>query len=201
MKIETYTGGLAETNGYLIQHDTGWLAIDAPEGMAEFCSGKTITGLVLTHGHWDHIWDGAEIARSHRCPVYGHADDADLFANPNMMSAYGLPEALEEIEPVRFLKEGETLDVAPWAFSILHIPGHCPGSILLYEKSAGVVFGGDVLFAGAVGRWDLPRGNQKLLLDGIKKKLLVLPDNTILYPGHGPDTTLGQEKRTNPFCQ
>lgn len=200
MNIETFTGGLAETNGYLIEGGAGWLAIDAPEGMADFCDGEKITALVLTHGHWDHIWDAAALSRAHGCPVYYHKDDLPLITNPDIMAAFGLPKKLEPVSATRFLGEGGTLPHDPWNFEILHIPGHCPGSICLYEKKAGVVFGGDVLFAGAVGRWDLPHGNQNLLLTGIREKLLPLPGETILYPGHGPNTTIGHEKRTNPFC-
>jgi glyoxylase-like metal-dependent hydrolase (beta-lactamase superfamily II) len=93
------------------------------------------------------------------------------------------------------------LRFAPWNFAVLHVPGHCPGSICLLEKEAGVLFGGDVLFAGAVGRWDLPHGDQGLLLRGIRDKLMPLPDTTVVYPGHGEATTIGRERDTNPFCR
>lgn len=201
MHLETFTGGLAATNGYVVACENGHLAVDAPEGFADFCSGKNILALILTHGHWDHIWDAAELAGAHGCPVYYHADDVPLITNPDIMAGFGLPVKLRPLAATRHLREGEVLDFAPWSFQVLHVPGHCPGSVCLYEKRQGVVFGGDVLFAGGVGRWDLPHGDQRLLLDGIKTKLLPLPPATVVYPGHGPDTTIGEERQSNPFLQ
>jgi glyoxylase-like metal-dependent hydrolase (beta-lactamase superfamily II) len=199
MNIETHTGGLADTNAYLVECAAGFLAIDAPQDFAEFCRGKKILALVLTHGHWDHIWDAAAIAEEHACPVLYHADDLPLITNPDIMGRFGLPVKLKPVAAASHPVEGDILSFAPWSFEILHIPGHCPGSICLYEKNLGIVFGGDVLFAGAVGRWDLPNGDQALLLRGIREKLLTLPDATLIHPGHGPSTTVGQEKRTNPL--
>lgn len=199
MEMECFTGGLAQTNGYLLKGEDGWLAVDAPEGFAGFCRGRKVGALVLTHGHWDHIWDAAALVEEHGCPVYYHADDAPLITRPEVMIAFGLPVRLRPVAATRHLEEGEVFPWEPWRFQILHVPGHCPGSICLYEAEAGVVFGGDVLFAGGVGRWDLPHGDRDLLLRGIREKLLVLPETVRVLPGHGPETSIGEEKATNPF--
>ena len=200
--IKTYTGGLAETNAYFLEGKNGWLVIDAPEETADTITdwGLKAGALVLTHGHWDHIWDAADIAERHKCPVFYHQADKILCTQPGIMRDFGLPIDLKPVQATRYLDQGDTLEFDPWTFKILHIPGHCMGSICLYEEKAGFVFGGDVLFAGAVGRWDLPGGSEKTLLDGIRKKLMTLPDKTIIYPGHGPETAIGMERKTNPFC-
>lgn len=202
-QLSIYTGGLAATNAYFLKLADGWLAVDAPEGAADAAAENhlTVSALVLTHGHWDHIWDAAAVAKQSNCPVYYHQADETLCTNPQIMRAYGLPADLEPVVATRFLAQDDTLTLAPFTFKILHIPGHCPGSICLYEPQQGFIFGGDVLFAGGVGRWDLPGGSEETLLDGIRQKLLPLPDDTVVYPGHGPATTIGHEKKHNPYIQ
>jgi glyoxylase-like metal-dependent hydrolase (beta-lactamase superfamily II) len=202
MKIHTYTGGMVETNAYFVESSDGTLLIDAPEGAAAFAleNGFKVSALVLTHGHFDHMWDAAEVAETFRCPVYYHRDDAALCENPTLMlRIMSLPGKLRPVQATRFLAEGEVFVHGEWKFGVLHVPGHCPGSICLYEREASVVFGGDVLFAGGVGRWDLPGGSKGVLLDGIRKKLMPLPDAVTVYPGHGPGTTIGDERRSNPY--
>ncbi|MDR1191048.1 MAG: MBL fold metallo-hydrolase [Verrucomicrobiales bacterium] len=202
-QIHRFTGGLATTNAYFLKLDAGWLAVDAPEGAADAVgeNGVTVSALVLTHGHWDHIWDAADMVEKFGCPVYYHRDDELLCTKPEVMRSFGLPVELRPVRASRFLGQGDTLTVAPYTFTILHVPGHCPGSICLYEEQRGFLFGGDVLFAGGVGRWDLPGGNGALLISGIKEKLLTLPDDVIVYPGHGEATTIGEERRRNPYVR
>ena len=109
-----------------------------------------------------------------------------------------------EIEPVTggdLIDETPSLELQGIDFHVLHVPGHCPGSLCLLWKAARVLFGGDVLFAGGVGRWDLPGGDRDLLFDGIKTKLFPLGDDVKVLPGHGPATTIGRERMTNPFLQ
>jgi glyoxylase-like metal-dependent hydrolase (beta-lactamase superfamily II) len=196
-----YTGGLAATNAYLIDLEGHLLAIDAPEGFLDFLKKKKLKphSLFLTHGHWDHIWDAADIAEWAECPVYYHPDTAFLCLQPDSMLAFGLPQKLRPVHATHLLEE-TTPPPAVWPKAqLLHVPGHCPGSLCLYLPGNGQLFGGDVLFADGVGRWDLPGGSREILLDGIRKKILPLPPQTIVYPGHGPSTTVGQEKQSNPF--
>jgi hydroxyacylglutathione hydrolase len=201
MEILTYPGGLLETNSYAIKNGAGWLVIDAPEGTIQFLkqSGVKPESLILTHGHWDHMWEAAELAEEFSCPIYYHQADDYLCTNPDIMKVYGLPHPITPIHATKFLSEGEIFEHGTWKFQIFHVPGHSLGSICLYESSTHVLFGGDVLFPGAVGRWDLPNGSKETLINGIKKKILPLPDDTIVYPGHGWATTIGHEKKTNPY--
>jgi hydroxyacylglutathione hydrolase len=201
MNIKMFTGGVVETNAYLVEGKEGCLAIDAPEGFLKYLQKEKIqvNALILTHGHWDHIWDAADIVEWAQCPVYYHRDDKNLITQPELMRNFGLPIELKAVQATKFLEQGEIFEFAPFHFNILHVPGHCPGSICLYEAKEAVLFGGDVLFAGGVGRWDLPGGSQQQLIRGIQEKLMVLPGSTQVHPGHGESTTIGEEKNHNPY--
>lgn len=197
----TYTGGLAATNAYLVDLGGHRLAIDAPEGFLDFLKKKKLKpdSLLLTHGHWDHIWDAADLADWAGCPVYYHPDTAFLCLEPDAMLAFGLPQRLRPVRATQLLDESGPIPAAWSQAKLLLVPGHCPGSLCLYLPNSRQLFGGDVLFADGVGRWDLPGGDRDQLLSGIHKKILTLPENTVVYPGHGPATTVGREKSSNPF--
>ena len=197
----SYCGGLADTNAYLVDLDGHRLAIDAPEGFLDFCRKKKLKpdALLLTHGHWDHIWDAAALADWAGCPVYYHPDTAFLCLQPDSMLAFGLPQRLRPVPATQLLEESGPLPPAWSGAKLLSVPGHCPGSLCLYLPASGHLYGGDVLFADGVGRWDLPGGNRDELISGIRKKILTLPAGTVVYPGHGPATTVGREKTSNPF--
>jgi len=200
-----FTGGTLETNAYLLKCPQGNLLIDAPEGAAEAFRDTPIDLLVLTHGHFDHVWDAAEIVRIHGCPVAMHATTEEMLADRNLLRRFGLDLEVEPVKASKRLVESSAQDLLGSSFDIFEVPGHCPGSLCFYRASGeaerGSLFGGDVLFAGGVGRWDLPRGDRDLLLKGIRTKLFPLPERTIVYPGHGPATSLGKEKQTNPYLQ
>jgi glyoxylase-like metal-dependent hydrolase (beta-lactamase superfamily II) len=194
-----FNGGALATNSYLVSCPEGNLLIDAPEGSASAFHHIPISLLILTHGHFDHVWDAAEIARIHGCPVAMHPTTEELIADRNILRRLGLDLEVEPVEASRLLSEGKGESFLGRSFDLFEVPGHCPGSLCFYDVKEGFLYGGDVLFAGGVGRWDLPGGDKEILLSGIRTKLLSLPDTTIVYPGHGPATTIGQEKQTNPY--
>jgi glyoxylase-like metal-dependent hydrolase (beta-lactamase superfamily II) len=162
-------------------------------------SGTTPVGIWLTHAHIDHVLGVPEVAAATGTPVYLHPADRELYdAVPDQASWFGL-RADPLPPPDRPLAAGERLHVGSLEFTVRHTPGHSPGHVAFVGP--GAVFGGDVLFQGSIGRTDLPGGDFDTLLDSIERELLVLPDSTIVYPGHGPATTVGAERRTNPFLR
>jgi glyoxylase-like metal-dependent hydrolase (beta-lactamase superfamily II) len=206
MIIETFEAGPIATNGYLVADKEGGtaLVIDAPQGAAplfveQACKWNTpIACLVSTHGHWDHILDNAELLRLTRAKFGIHRESAPLLHFPQARY-FGLDLDIEPSEPSFFLEEGKPLDIGGLRFEIFHCPGHCPGSVVLFERKERVAFVGDVLFAGSVGRADLPGGDYEALMSSIREKLLPLGDDVRVFPGHGPVTTIGHERLTNPF--
>jgi len=160
--------------------------------------------ILNTHGHSDHIAGNAAVkAAFPDAPLLIGIGDAVMLSDPvkNLSAGYGVP--LTSPEADRLLVEGDRLDFADIPMLVREIPGHSPGHIvfILDAESPTRVIGGDVLFAGAVGRTDFPGGSMPQLLRGIREKLYTLPDDTIVYPGHGPETTVGEEKQTNPFVR
>jgi len=162
-------------------------------------SGATPVGIWLTHAHIDHVLGVPELAAETGAPVYLHPDDRELYdAVPDQASWFGL--TAEPLPPPdRDLAAGQRLTVGGLEFAVRHAPGHSPGHVVF--AGHGAVFGGDVLFQGSIGRSDLPGGDFDTLIGSIERELLVLPDSTIVYPGHGPATTIGAERRTNPFLR
>ncbi len=157
-----------------------------------------IRNIVLTHGHPDHVAALKEIKEATGAEIMIHADDIP-FLHPQSLSFIFGPSCPTPPPPDRPLKGGESIDIDDLHFQVLHTPGHSPGSICL--SGNGVLFSGDTLFNYGIGRYDLPGGDGAQLMDSIQTKLMGLPDETIVYPGHGPDTTIGIERRSNPFLQ
>ncbi len=161
--------------------------------------GLEVKLIVLTHSHIDHIGALKEVKEATGAEVAIHADDASsLQAGRHLGSVFGL--SIETPPPPdRLLKGGDSLDIDDLHFLALHTPGHSPGGICLLGE--GVVFSGDTLFNFGIGRFDFPGSSGRQLMDSIHTKLMVLPDNTVVYPGHGPETTIGTERNLNPFLQ
>ncbi len=157
--------------------------------------------LVLTHAHIDHVLGNASIHKRYGLAPWMHRLDLPLLeAAPRQGHVYGIPCGPSPA-PAGFLEEGDTVALSGGKLDVLFIPGHAPGHIVLYCKEQGFVIGGDVLFRESIGRTDLPGGDTQTLLDHIREKLFTLPDDTIIHPGHGPETTIGHEKRHNPFLR
>lgn len=208
MKVNRLVLGEYENNCYIVRNsdeagdcliiDTG---LDVLPLLKFLERGKlTPAAVILTHGHIDHI-AGVEMLRK-KYPsilIYIHKLDAEMLtdaaANLSIMTGSSLTAGKADY----LIDEGDTIDKAGIRLRVIHTPGHTPGGICLYSEKDGIIFVGDTLFAGSVGRADFPNGNMQQLIKGIKLKLFTLPEDTIAYPGHGPETTIGREKADNPF--
>ena len=163
--------------------------------------GVSIEKILLTHGHIDHAGGADELRASLGVPIEGpHQADQILLDNLEMQgAAYGMPA--RNVTPERWLAEGDTVTVAGHTFSILHCPGHSPGSVVFVNRPQKFLLVGDVLFRGSIGRTDFPYGDHNALINAIKTKLFPLGDEFAFICGHGPTSTIGQERMTNPFLQ
>lgn len=201
LKFKTFTGGPYETNCFLVEGLGGNILFDAPAGADAHFAGEEIDLLVLTHGHWDHTTDAAAIKRRHGCRVLCHPDTVPMVSDGDFFQRLGFPLRIEPVAPDGLLGEGAGQDLLGLPTDILDVPGHCPGSLCFHFPQHGILVGGDVLFRGGIGRWDLPGGDGELLVCGIRGKILTLPPETAVLSGHGPDTTVGDEARGNPFVR
>jgi len=212
MKIGTFSLGAYETNCYILREnepaedcliiDTGLEAGALLDFLHEYKLNPV--AVVLTHGHIDHINGLVQLRKKFSgVKAYVHKLDAKILTDrqSNLSFLTGLEPADNAIEADFTLEEGNVIEEAGIKSEVLHTPGHTPGGICLYSKKEQIIFVGDTLFADSIGRTDLPGGSMTQLIKGIKEKLLILPDETIVYPGHGPQTTIGRERAHNPYLQ
>lgn len=155
--------------------------------------------IVNTHAHFDHVGANREIKDLTGAKIALHAHDAVLMGEASERGAIWGIKTREQPAPDLLLKDGSTLSAGPLTLKVLHTPGHTPGGVCLLAKGAGIVFTGDTLFAGSIGRTDMEGGSHDVLIKSIKTRLLPLDDSVKVYPGHGPATTMAMEKETNPF--
>ncbi len=158
-----------------------------------------LTDILLTHTHWDHVADCAALARTTGAPVTVHALDAYRLIEPDRHTVWPLPFHIESVIPSVVLSNETEISAAGIRLKVLHTPGHTEGGVCFVDEVSTRVFVGDTLFAGSVGRTDLPGGNMEQLLESIQSKLLTLPGEMTVFPGHGPTTTIETERTSNPF--
>jgi glyoxylase-like metal-dependent hydrolase (beta-lactamase superfamily II) len=215
LNIESQTLGPFETNTFLVTDDVTkhCVVVDAPPGAAEALlplireRGLVCEVLLLTHGHWDHIADARAFADA-GVPICAHPADADCYAHPERYMPFyraALPWLTEtDFQAVKieyWVNGGDTVTFLGREFEVRHVPGHCPGNVLFYCASEKLAFPGDAIFAGSVGRSDLPGGSWVVLLKSIREQIYTLPEDVVLLPGHGEETTVAQEIQTNPYAR
>ncbi len=210
MKITHIILGEYQTNCYCVTADDSakdCLVIDtglSPQPLIDHLQKSELdpVAVVYTHGHLDHTF-GVKALRENwpDIKVAIHKNDADMLtdADKNLSAAMGTPLEFSAADII--LNDGDEVEFAGVKLKVIHTPGHTPGGISLYCENENLLFAGDTLFADSVGRTDFPGGNSTQLINSIRTKLLTLPDETVVYTGHGPATTIGQEKKFNPFIQ
>ncbi|OWY41058.1 hypothetical protein CEK28_01965 [Xenophilus sp. AP218F] len=159
-----------------------------------------VAKLLLTHGHIDHAGGAARLAEALGAPIEGPERTESFWLDqlPSQGQMFGFPRS-EPLTPDRWLNEGDTVSIGRETLNVIHCPGHTPGHVVFHSPAARLLVAGDVLFQGSIGRTDFPMGNHQQLIDAIQQKLFLLPDDTVVIPGHGPLTTIGEEKRSNPY--
>ena len=162
--------------------------------------GLTLTQIWLTHGHIDHAGGTAKLARALGVPIEGPQEEDRFWIEgmPQQSKMFGFPD-VESFEPDRWLHDGDTVTVGEQTLKVIHTPGHTPGHVVFVHEGARLAIVGDVLFAGSIGRTDFPRGDHQTLIRSIREKLFPLGDDITFIPGHGPTSTFGEERDSNPF--
>lgn len=210
LKIQSFTFNPFEENTYVFYDETGKCAIVDPgcyekeeqEMLKNFIKEAQleVTYLLNTHCHIDHVLGNAFVKTTYQVPFLIHkTEEQVLRAVKIYASNYGFP-GYTEVLPDGYLAETDKIQIGNESLDILFVPGHAPGHIAFYHAGSKSLIAGDVLFYNSIGRTDLPGGNYNTLIESIHKKLFTLPNDVTVYPGHGPETTIGFEKKTNPFC-
>jgi len=202
VKVQRLILGALETNCWIVADDAGGPAIvidpaDDAGAVLDALGDTPVAAVVLTHGHFDHLAGATGVVEATGASLLVHEEDAPFITTA--AGTGGLLFGFDHSAPHadRTVIEGDTVEAGELVLEVLHTPGHTPGCICLYAP--GHLFSGDTLFAGSVGRTDFPRGDGRALKDSIATRIAPLPDETAVHPGHGPDTTIGRERRINPF--
>lgn len=210
MNVKSFTFNPFMENTYVI-HANGKGAIIDPgcydpaeqKQLVDFIKEENldVQMILSTHGHIDHVLGNAFVKRNFNVPLWIGEHDVETF---KAVEAYAPNYGFQNYEAAKYdylIKEGDTIEIGHEKLKVLFVPGHAPGHIAFYHKEDGFVLGGDVLFKESVGRTDMPGGDSDTLMNSIKKELYSLPNDTVVYPGHGERTTVGHEKQFNPFCR
>ena len=211
LHVHAFTFNAFQENTYVVYTDEGDAVVIDPGCYEEaerqevdaFIAGKQlhIQQVWLTHCHIDHVLGCYHFRIKHKASVCVPEHEIDVLES---VKAYAAPYGFPDYQPVKadsLIRQTDTLVLGPYTFQVRFAPGHSPGHLVFYQPESKLVLGGDVLFNGSIGRFDLPGGDQAVLYQSIREQLYTLPDDTTVYCGHGPTTTVGQEKQTNPFVQ
>lgn len=210
IKVKTFTFNPFQENTYVVYNETGDAAIIDPgcydkeekKELSDFIASENlkVKYLLNTHCHVDHVLGNRYIKEFYKVELYIHSlDEPVLRSVKNYAPVYGF-HMYEEAEPNHFLQEGDILNLGNSKLEVLFLPGHAPGHVAFYNREQNLCLAGDVLFYRSIGRTDLPGGDHDTLISSIQNKLFALPDKTVIFPGHGPVTNIGDEKKLNPFC-
>lgn len=211
MKIAKFEFSLFGINTYVVYDpeqkkaaviDPGMINEEEEQALSRFIGRESleVTHIINTHLHIDHAIGVAYTKKKYGVPLFGHKEDQFLGDRLRQQAdAFGINEKVEDAAIDIFLEAGDRIRIGNGTLEVLHVPGHSPGSIALYDRQGGFVITGDALFQSSVGRTDLPGGNGAQLIKAIRETLLPLPDATEVWPGHGPATTIGRERAANPF--
>ena len=206
MKIENFVLGPVGTNCYIVSNEETKecflvdMAACPPELVSHIKnSGLTVKAVLLTHGHFDHIMGLDRFLEEFPAPVYACAAEKELLESPQLNSSSGMLGQPYTFHGAQYVKDGDLLDIAGMKIQVIQTPGHTIGGCCYYIADEQTLFSGDTLFRASIGRTDLPTGSMGALVRSVKEKILVLPDETRVYPGHMEGTTVGYEKKYNPF--
>lgn len=207
IKIGRLTLGICQTNCYFLYREGSKECVfvdPADQGATIYArlkeNGFDIKGIILTHGHFDHIWGAQELRAKSGAKIYAWEEEEDLCSDSILNESDWAGRACT-IKPNEYLRDGAELEIAGIKLKLIGTPGHTKGSCCFYIEEAGILISGDTLFAESVGRTDFHTGSMSSLIRSVQDKLFVLPDDTRVYPGHGPQTTIGHEKEYNSFLQ
>ena len=205
MKVEIFVTGIISTNCYVVSNEETKEAVIVdpaayPKKLKSYLQENElqVKAILLTHGHFDHIMGIDGGLEDYQVPVYVHEDEAELIADPilNESNTYTNGYTYDKAE---YIREGQILKLIGYEFQVIHTPGHTSGGVSYYVASENVLFSGDTLFHGSVGRTDFKTSSMSALIHSIREKLFLLPDETVVYPGHMGATTIGTEKKINPY--
>lgn len=206
MKIEKFVLGPVGTNCYIVRNEeTSECFIvdvaDCPPEFLNYIKGErlTVKAVLLTHGHFDHTMGLNGFLETYPAPVYACEAERELLADPQLNSSLSMLGQRYSFTGAQYVKDMDVLDIAGMKVQVIATPGHTSGGCCYYIAAEGVLFSGDTLFHGSIGRTDLPTGSMGQLVRSVEEKLFLLPDDTKVYPGHMEETTIGYEKKYNPF--
>ncbi len=205
MILEYREVGMLMTNCYLLGDETTGegVAIDPGDNgaaLAEFfrSHGLTLKYILFTHGHFDHVMGAGQLKETLGGEILVHPDDTPILEDTSFGGLFGI-SGVKKPEPDGFFEEHDIIECGAMKFKVIRTPGHTPGSVSFELVDQGIVFVGDTLFAGSIGRTDFPGGSYEQLIGSVRENLFPLGDDVTVFPGHGPQTTIGQERRYNPF--